>query len=74
MRIKIDLDLHGKPSLNTHMEETEVSIHEVEIEVQTLAPDGPNEGTPPLEAEGEGAAGLEDGKDTHQPPSVPVAN
>lgn len=45
------------------MDETEVSIHEVEIKVQTLAPGGANEGTHPLEAEG--AAWLEDGKDTH---------
>jgi hypothetical protein len=49
------------------MDETEVAVHEVEVQVQTLAPGGPNEGTSPLEAEGEGAAGLKDGKDTHQP-------
>jgi hypothetical protein len=68
--IEIDLDLHGKPSLNTHMDETEVAVHKVEIEMQTLAPSGLDEGTSPLEAEGEGAAGLKDGKDTH-PSSIP---
>ena len=49
------------------MDETEVAVHEVEIEMQTLAPSGLDEGTSLLETEGEGAAGLEDGKDTYQP-------
>jgi hypothetical protein len=60
--VEIDLDLHGKPSLNTHMDETEVAVHEVEIEVQALAPSGPDEGTSLLEA-----ARLKYGEDSHQP-------
>jgi hypothetical protein len=47
------------------MDETEVAVHEVEIEVQTLAPSGPDEGTSLLETEGEGAARLKYGEDTH---------
>jgi len=48
--IEIDLDLHGKPGLNTHMDETAVAIHEVEVQVQTLAPGGLHEKPPSLES------------------------
>ena len=49
------------------MDETEVAIHEVKVQMQTLAPGGLHEEPPFLEAEGEGAARLEDGEDTNQP-------
>jgi hypothetical protein len=47
------------------MDETEVAVHEVEIEMQTLAPSGLDEGTSLLETEGEGTARFENGEDTH---------
>jgi hypothetical protein len=49
------------------MDQTKVAIHEIEVQVQTFAPSGLNKRSPFLEAEGEGAAGLEHGEDTHQP-------
>ena len=48
------------------MDQTKVAIHEIEVQMQALAPSGLNKRPPFLEAEGEGAAGLEDGEDTHQ--------
>lgn len=49
------------------MDQTEVAIHEIEVQVQAVAPSGLNIRVPFLEAEGEGAAGFEDGEDAHQP-------
>ena len=70
MAVHIDLDRHGKPGLNPHMDQAEVSIHEVEVQVQTLPPGGFNERTMIrkrlLKAKGEGAAGFKDGVNTHQ--------
>src|SRR5438034_8285203 len=43
--VQIDLDGHGKPGLNTYMDQAEVTIHEVEVQVQTLPPCGFNERT-----------------------------
>src|SRR5436853_29547 len=45
MAVHIDLDRHGKPGLNTDMDQTEVTIHEVEVQVQTLPPCCVDEGT-----------------------------
>src|SRR4051812_34050517 len=53
------------------MDQPKVAIHEIEVQMQALSPSGLNKRPPFLEAEGEGAAGLEDGEDTHQPWSMP---
>ena len=37
MPIEIDLDLHGNPGLNAHMNHAEVAVDEIEIEMLALA-------------------------------------
>src|SRR3954452_12814419 len=65
--IEIDLDLKRKPGLNTHMDQAKVAIHEIEVQVQAFAPGRLHEHPVLLEAQGESAARLEHGEDTHQP-------
>ena len=46
MSIQVNLDLHGEPALNPHVNQAEVSIDEVVVKMQALAAGRLNEGTP----------------------------
>ena len=70
MSIHIDLDRHRKPGLNTHMDQAEVSIHKVEVQVQTLPSCGFDKRALIrkwlLEQKRERAAGFKDRENAHE--------
>ena len=70
MAVHINLDWHGKPGLNPHMDEPQMTVHKIEVQVQTLPPCGFNERalirTRLGESKPEAAAGFKNRKNTHQ--------
>lgn len=65
--VEVDLDLQREPGLHPNVQQAEITVHEVVVQVQTLALGGLHVGLPGGEPQRERAARLQRREETHQP-------